>query len=66
MFYFRFKIDLQHGYFEADPTKPTDLTHILINYIGSNDGDGINIYYNGQEVGSDKSSGSNSAGDCTP
>ena len=60
--YFRFKIDILDVYFEAHPTRPTDWTHIVINYIGTNDGEGLKIYYNVAEAGSDtdKSPGSNS------
>ena len=39
--------------------------HIVVNYIGTNNGQGIILYYNGQEVASDtnKHGGPSSAGD---
>ena len=35
-------------------SKPTGWTHIVLNYIGSNNGEGIRMYVNGTEVASDK------------
>ena len=56
---------LQDGQFFSIHSKPAGWTHIVLNYIGPNDGQGITIYINGTEVGSDtsKSAGPYSAGD---
>ena len=47
------------------PPTPTGWTHIVMNYIGPNNGEGIRTYYNGTEVGNDptKTALSRSAGD---
>ena len=44
---------------------PTGWTHLVLNYIGPNDGQGIKVYYDGAEVENDtiKCGGSRSAGD---
>ena len=53
------------GRFSAHFSIPNGWTHIVLNYIGPNDGEGIQIYYNGAEVANDttKSDGTYSAGD---
>ena len=33
--------------------KPTDWFHVVINYFGPDDGEGIKVYHNREEVGSD-------------
>ena len=56
---------LQDGqFYTSDPT-PARWFHIVLNYIGPNDGEGIRIYYNGVKVASDTTKGarSRSAGD---
>ena len=52
MFY-RFYVHLQDGVFQTFPTKPLGWTHVVLNYIGPNDGEEIRIYYDGKEVASD-------------
>ena len=47
---FRFRIYLLNGKFYAHVPIPIGWTHIVLNYIGSNDGEGIRISYDGQEV----------------
>ena len=44
---------------------PTGWTHITLNYIGPNNGQGIQIYHNGVQIGNDatKSGGTLSSGD---
>ena len=42
---------LPGGKFRVYPLTPTGWTHILLNYIGPNDGEGMWIYYNGMVVG---------------
>ena len=39
-----------NGEFYAHVPIPIGWTHIVLNYIGSNDGEGIRISYDGQEV----------------
>ena len=33
--------------------KPSGWFHVVINYFGPNEGEGITVYHNGQEIGSD-------------
>ena len=40
--------------FVTSSYKPTGWTHVVLNYIGPNNGEGITIYYNGVKVVSDK------------
>ena len=58
-------VALQDRQFFTYPSRPTGWTHVVLNYIGPNDGEGIRIYYNGEKVKSDttKLAGSTSAGD---
>ena len=62
---FRFDVNLLDRYFHARLFKPNGWTHVVLNYIGPNDGEGIRIYYDGVEVASNtiKSAQSLSAGD---
>ena len=41
---------LLDGTFTAHFYMPTGWTHIVLNYIGPNDGEGIRVYDDGQEV----------------
>ena len=50
---FRFTIRLQDGVFQTYPDKPSRWTHVVLNYFGPDDGQGITIHYNGAQVGSD-------------
>ena len=50
---YRFRIFLLDGYFQAAHTRPTGWTHIVLNYIGPSDDEGIRIYYDGAEVAND-------------
>ena len=50
---YRFRIFLLDGYFREFHTRPAGWTHIVLNYIGPNDGEGIRVYYDRQEVVSD-------------
>ena len=50
---FSFSVYLLDGGFSASFSIPTGWTHIVLNYIGPNDGEGIRVYYNGTEVESD-------------
>ena len=64
---FRFRVYLLDVYYLVIQTRPTGWTHIVLNYIGPNDGQGIRIFYDGQEVTSEirksASSSSRPAGD---
>ena len=40
----------------ASATLPSGWTHIVLNYIGSGTGEGIRVFYNGQQVASDTTS----------
>ena len=44
---------LLDGSFRVSHTRPTGWTHIVLNYIGPSDGEGIRIYYDGAEVAND-------------
>ena len=52
MLCFRFELNLLDGPYYVQPSKPTGWTHIVLNFIGPNNGQGIRIYYNGHEVAS--------------
>ena len=60
----RFLVPVSNGYFKVNYLEPSGWTHVVLNYIGPDNGQGIGIYYNGAEVASDttKTSGSYSAG----
>ena len=49
----RFLLILPDGRFLASHPRPTGRIHIVLNYIGPNDGEGTVIYYDGAEVTSD-------------
>ena len=63
--YFRFWLSLPDGYFSIVYSRPNGWTHIVLNFIGPNDEEGVRIYYNGEEVKRDtiKSSSFHAAGD---
>ena len=62
---FRFDVRLLDGFFYALLFEPTGWIHVVLNYIGPNDGQGIRVYYDGTEVASSmtKVAASHSAGD---
>ena len=62
---FRFRVFVTDGYFYLDHPKPSGWTHLTLNCIGPENGQGIRIYYDGEEVKSDttKHSSSRLAGD---
>ena len=51
----RISVVLTNGWFATDVLRISDWTHVVINYIGSDNGEGIHIYYDGVEAGSDTS-----------
>ena len=53
------------GYFNKDAGRRTGWTHVVLNYIGPNNGQVIEIYYNGErkKTKSQKNTRSYSAGD---
>ena len=53
MSFLRFSLDVSDGYFWIPYTRPTGWTHIVMNYIGPNGGEGIRGYVDGIEVVSD-------------
>ena len=61
----RFRISLPDGTFRVAQSRPTGWTHIVLNYIGPNGGQGISVFINGVQVVSEttKQGGSRSAGD---
>ena len=65
MIFFRFGVHLPDGYFRAFPPRPVGWTHLVMNYIGPNEGQGIRVYYDGKEAASEttKITASHSAGD---
>ena len=62
---FRVFVHLLDGDFFAVHTTPSGWTHIVVNYAGPNEGEGIRIDYDGTEVVSDTTKGtwSRSTGD---
>ena len=65
MSFLRFEVFLPNEFIAAWYPRPTGWTHIVLNYRGPNDGEGIRIYYDGTEVASNTTEGlgSRSAGD---
>ena len=55
-----------NGRFVTSVAAPTGWTHIVLNYIGPNNGQGIEIYHNGVQIRNDatKSGATRSSGDC--
>ena len=53
------------GRFSKSVSRPSGWTHVVLNYMGPNNGQGIRIYHNGVQIGNDttKSGGTRSAGD---
>ena len=51
----RFSVYLQDGYFETRIPRRSSWTHIVLNYLGPSNGEGIRIYENGRLAGSDVS-----------
>ena len=47
---------LSERYFNAWKAIPTEWTHVVVNYIGPDDGEGIRLYYNGTQVSALKGS----------
>ena len=62
---FSVSANILDGYFYKFASRPTGWTHVVLNYLGPHDGQGIRIYYNGTEVARDttKATRSFSAGD---
>ena len=50
---FRFLLSSQKGSFEVSSHLPSGWTHVVLNYIGPGDGQGIWMLYNGTEVAND-------------
>ena len=51
----RFWVYLPDGAFQAYPPRPTGWTHIVLNYFGPNNGEGLTVFYDGEKVGGDNS-----------
>ena len=47
--YFSGRVNLAEAWFEAYHTFPTGWTHVVLNYTGPNNGQGIKVYFNGEE-----------------
>ena len=52
LFVFRVDVWLTDGYFYTSNPTPTGWFHIVLNYIGPNNGEGIRMFINGAEVAS--------------
>ena len=50
--FFRFYVYLPNGRFFVSESKPTHWFHVVLNYIGPNNGQGMRIYRDGVEEGS--------------
>ena len=48
--YSRYHVYLSDGYFIIGTSKHSGWIHVVLNYIGPSDGEGIRVYYNGMEV----------------
>ena len=49
----RYFFHTRGGNYFTSATRPSGWTHIVLNYIGSSSGQGIRVFYNGQQVASD-------------
>ena len=49
----RFQVSLRDGKFYTSYSTPAEWTHVVLNYIGPSNDEGIRIYYDGAEVASD-------------
>ena len=64
LLYFRFNIFLQDGGFETSLSKPSGWFHIVLNYPGPNNGEGIRVFINGAEAdAATEKHGTSDAGD---
>ena len=65
IYFLKVLVILPNGQIFTDCPKPTEWTHIVMNYIEPNDGEGIRMFVNGTEVASDTDTieWSSSAGD---
>ena len=54
--FFRYFFHTHDANYFASATLPSGWTHIVLNYIGSGTGEGIRVFYNGQQVASDTTS----------
>ena len=46
-------MSLLDGWFQVYSSEPSGWTHIVLNFIGPDNGQGIRIYYDGEQTGSD-------------
>ena len=53
LFHFRISIDTPDGWFFVHHSRPAGWFHVVVNYIGPNNGDGVRIFYDGVEVASE-------------
>ena len=60
MFYCRYRVTLSNGHFTKFITKTSGWFHVILKFIGPNEGEGIRIYHDGVEVGSKTTTGGNS------
>ena len=52
-YHFRYCVFLNGSKFRALAYKPSGWFHVVINFIGQDEGDGIRIYHNGMQVAND-------------
>ena len=50
-----YAVRLPDGSFYAEGSRPSGWFHVVVNFIGVEDGEGVRVYYNGEKVGSDPS-----------
>ena len=55
MSYFRYSVIFSDGYFIVDVDRPSGWFHIVLNFIGLDDGQEIRIYHDGVNVANDMS-----------
>ena len=62
---FRVEVAIQNGYFTTQVNATVGWTHLVLNYIGPNNGQGVRMFIDGQEVasGTTQISRSGSVGD---
>ena len=54
--FFRYFFHTHDANYFVSAALPSGWTHIVVNYIGSGSGEGVRVFYNGQQVGSDTTS----------
>ena len=54
LFHCSCRVDILDGYFYIAPNQPSGWTHVVLNYIGPKNRQGIQIYYDGVQTKNDE------------